>query len=294
MLAHLVAAELFRCSGKVESCQPFLVEQSCKLLSSIMDSEVPVILKAVCEALRICLPPLLSSSHASLGTDLLHQLMALHKSSYWLLKVELLQTLAVLDYAYLSLLDNTLPSHVLNDVALPLLGDTNPRVQSAVAAALAVLVAKVDLHHAPLHYSAQSHAQKMFVHLKTGPVQISLAGIGNVGTKWIPSAPYSLEHVVWRCYSLLGASGDQCAQRGALEVLCCLAEQYPPPTLPSLWGCSGSSCGLLEMVLQLIRGVCVCVCVYVCVCMWIPILLVCSRLMACMAGTHPHRAAETH
>ena len=254
VLAHLISSELLTFSGQIAACREPLILKSCSLLGTIMGNDSPVILKAACEALRICLPLLLSSSQPSLAIDLLNILLSLYGSSYWLLKVELLQTLAVIDYSILALLDPSIPLKVLNEVALSLLGDPDHRVRSAVADCLVQLVANIDLHSPPLLYAAQTHAQKSFGHLRTSLVQISLAGIGNVTTKMTPVTPSSLDHIVWRCYAMLGASGDPHSQRGALEVLCTLSESYPPPTLPSLWGCSGSKCSLLEMVLQLMRG----------------------------------------
>lgn len=263
IFAHLIAAELIRGSGDLSSCRADMIKQSCDLLEDIMGRDVAIIQKAVCESLRTCLPPLLSSSAQPLVSKLLHQLMKLHTSSYWLLKVELLQTLAVLDYSCLAMIDAGLPSSILNDVVFSLIGDSDHRVRSAVAACVVELVANVDLSHHPTLFAAHSLAQKTFGHLNTGSVNISLAGIGNVGAQLTPSTPSSLDHVVWRCTSLLGAAGDPYSQRGALEMCVCLAQRYPPPTFPALWGCTGSSCGLLELVLQLIRGVCMCVCLYV-------------------------------
>ena len=257
VLAHLVSTELLTFSGQIAACREPLILKSCNLLGAIMGSDSPVILKAACEALRVCLPLLLSSSQPSLAIDLLNILLSLHSSSYWLLKVELLQTLAVVDYSILALMEPSIPLKVLNEVALSLLSDPDHRVRSAVADCLVQLVANIDLHSPPLLYAAQTHAQKSFGHLRTSLVQISLAGIGNVTTKMTPVTPSSLDHIVWRCYAMLGVSGDPHSQRGALEVLCKLSESYPPPTLSSLWGCSGSKCSLLEMILQLMRGLCV-------------------------------------
>lgn len=57
----------------------------------------------------------------------MHKLLPLAESSYWLTKVELLQTLGCLDYTILPLYDKTLPEVVLNQVVFKLVGDSDFR-----------------------------------------------------------------------------------------------------------------------------------------------------------------------
>ena len=59
--------------------------------------------------------------------DILHKLLPFRESSYWLTKVELLQTLGCLDFTSLALLDSQLPEVVLNAVIFQLLGDVDHR-----------------------------------------------------------------------------------------------------------------------------------------------------------------------
>ena len=59
--------------------------------------------------------------------DVLKKLLPLSESSYWLTKVELLQTLGCLDFTILALQDNKLPENVLNGVVLKLLRDNDHR-----------------------------------------------------------------------------------------------------------------------------------------------------------------------
>lgn len=59
--------------------------------------------------------------------DVVHELMPLSESSYWLTKIELLQTLGCLDYTALSLYDNKLSENVLKQVIFKLIGDNDYR-----------------------------------------------------------------------------------------------------------------------------------------------------------------------
>ena len=54
-------------------------------------------------------------------------LLPFKNSSYWLTKVELLQTLACLDFTSLALGDSRLPSIVLKEAVMVLLGDPDHR-----------------------------------------------------------------------------------------------------------------------------------------------------------------------
>ena len=59
--------------------------------------------------------------------DIVHRLLPLGESSYWLTKVELLQTLSCLDYTILHLYDKTLPEKILNHMVFKLVGDSDYR-----------------------------------------------------------------------------------------------------------------------------------------------------------------------
>ena len=253
LLSCFIAAELRACDRNVSKCRP-LIAVACEKLYSILSSEVAVILKAACESLQLCLPLLLSSNHPNEGVNLLKKLMNLIDINYWLLKVELLQTLAVVDYAQLAVVEPSLLPLILEEVVFPLISDSDHRVRAAVCNTLTKLAKTLDQTDKPLPVLALQHVKKFFDHLHAKPIQLSLAGIGRTDSQVVPSIPSCLETIVWHCMVVLGSSQDQVGQKGALEVLCALSEEYPPPTLPNLWGVKCSECGLLEMVLQMSRG----------------------------------------
>lgn len=59
--------------------------------------------------------------------DIVHRLLPLGENSYWLTKVELLQTLGCLDYTILSLYDKKVCEVILNRVVFKLIGDSDYR-----------------------------------------------------------------------------------------------------------------------------------------------------------------------
>ena len=253
VLAQLIAAEIREKRGRFDQCRP-IVNQACDKISGILSSESPVVLKAACESLRVCLLPLLGSTHPNKAIELLERLMKLIDVNYWLLKVELLQTLAIINYAEVAIVKPSLLPKILEGVVIPLLSDTDYRVRTAVSTTLVQLAKSLDHTHSRMLSLGRQHSHLSYDHLRIVSSQLSLAGIGKVEAKTSPIIPYCLEHIVWRCSVLLGSSSDHWGQRGALEALCVLADEYPPPTLPGMWGVNGSDCGLLEMVLQLLRG----------------------------------------
>lgn len=253
LLACVIVAELKACNLTVDKCRPIAME-ACEKMDKILSSEVATILKSACEAIRLCLPLLLTSTHPHIGVKLLKKLMNLIDVNYWLLKVELLETLSVIDYAQLAVVEPSLLSKILEEVVFPLINDTDHRVRAAVSNALTQLAKSLDSTENPLQKLAVQHIKSSFSHLYVKPTELSLAGIQRIDSYTVPTIPTCLEVIVWYCMTLLGSSDDQTGQRGALEVLCRLSEEYPPPTLPSLWSVDGSQCGLLELLLQLYRG----------------------------------------
>ncbi len=253
LFSGVIVAELRAANLSYDNCRP-LVSVACDKLYDILSSEVATILKAACESLQLCLPLLLSSTRPNKGVKLLKKLMNLIEVNYWLLKVELLETLAVIDYAQLAIVDLSLLSQILNEVVFPLIRDTDHRVRTAVSNTLIHLAKTLDSTDKPLPLLAVQHVKTSFDHLYVKPTQLSLAGIGRTDSQVIPSIPTCLEIIVCHCMTILASTEDQIGQKGALEALCSLSVEYPPPTLPSLWGVNGSQCGLLELVLQLFRG----------------------------------------
>jgi len=73
-----------------------------------------------------------SRSFTCPAVTILYQLLPLCDSSYWLTKVELLQTLACLEFTSLAVTDNQLPHRVLKGIVFTLLADSDHRYACAV------------------------------------------------------------------------------------------------------------------------------------------------------------------
>uniref|UniRef100_A0A8C9ZP28 Huntingtin n=1 Tax=Sander lucioperca TaxID=283035 RepID=A0A8C9ZP28_SANLU len=77
------------------------------LLQKTLKDESSVTCKMACSAVRHCIMTVCSSTLSELGLQLLINLLALRDSSYWLVRTELLETLAEMDFRY------TMSSHIL-------------------------------------------------------------------------------------------------------------------------------------------------------------------------------------
>ncbi|XP_065183780.1 huntingtin-like isoform X1 [Sycon ciliatum] len=113
--------------------------------------------RMACIAVRTILPMLMDSRQALASLQLLQALLQLKSDTYWLVKAELLEIMGSLDYQLLHFLEsmrrqqptsvrlaaNSIQQQVLHAVVLPLLGDSDSRVQSCAAQTLVKLVSRL-------------------------------------------------------------------------------------------------------------------------------------------------------
>ncbi|KTG05765.1 hypothetical protein cypCar_00019048, partial [Cyprinus carpio] len=135
------------------------LENFVPLLQRSLKDESSVTCKMACAAVRHCIMALCSGSLSELGLQLLIDLLTLKDCSYWLVRTELLETLAEIDFRLVSFLERKteklhkgehhytgllrLQDRVLNDVVLYLLGDEDPRVRHVAANTISRLVPRL-------------------------------------------------------------------------------------------------------------------------------------------------------
>ena len=255
LMASLVSSELRAARGEASQCRP-LIDEACDLIQGTARDDTPVVLKALCEALQVCLPVMTSSSSPKRAIALLRSVLPLSSSPYWLTKVELLQTLSPVEYTSLAAADPTLPHIVLHGIVLPLLSDTDHRVRGAACEALVSLVPRLKLTPRWVLAHAQREAARAFSHLLSSTAQLTMAGIQDTKSKHRPEHPLCLDEVLDYLLHHLSCSLDQTLQKGCLEALHALVVHYPPATLPSAWGCDAlpTPCTALQLSLSLLTG----------------------------------------
>ncbi|KAM5271600.1 huntingtin [Ctenodactylus gundi] len=238
------------------------------LLQQALKDESSVTCKLACTAVRHCVMSLCSSSYSDLGLQLLVDLLALRKSSYWLVRTELLETFAEVDFRLVSFLETRaeslhrgahhytgllkLQERVLSDLVICLLGDEDARVRHAAAAALARLVPKLfyncDQGQAdPVVAVARDQSSvylKLLMHETQPPSRFSVSTITRIyrGYSLLPSITdvtmeNNLSRVIAAVSHELITSTTRALTFGCCEALCLLSATFPVCVWSLGWHC---------------------------------------------------------
>ena len=138
------------------------------------------------------------------------------ESSYWLTKVELLQTLGCLDFSVLAIFDRKITETILTSVVFQLVGDSDYRyvcmyetnaglilfcpycrVRSAACKCLVSLASSLTLDGNALSAHVLINSEKFFSYLSSTNIELSFAGISDALVKQITLSPIGLDHILW-------------------------------------------------------------------------------------------------
>uniref|UniRef100_H3C3K9 Huntingtin n=1 Tax=Tetraodon nigroviridis TaxID=99883 RepID=H3C3K9_TETNG len=247
------------------------------LLRKALKDESSVTCKMACSALRHCIMSLCSTL-SELGLQLLVHLLALKDSSYWLVRTELLETLAEMDFRLVNFLERKteslhkgdhhhtgrlqLQERVLNDVVISLLGDDDPRVRHVAAAAVSRLVSRLffdcDQGQAdPVVAIARDQSSvylQLLMHETQPPSQLTVSTItsrtyrgfnlsNNVADVTLEN---NLSRVVTAVSHAFTSSTSRALTFGCCEALCLLAANFPICTWTTGWHCGHTTASALE------------------------------------------------
>ncbi|XP_032540788.1 huntingtin isoform X1 [Chiroxiphia lanceolata] len=241
------------------------------LLQKTLKDESSVTCKLACTAVRHCIMSLCSSSYSELGLQLIVDLLTLKNSSYWLVRTELLETLAEVDFRLVSFLEGRteslhrgthhytgllkLQERVLDNVVICLLGDEDPRVRHVAAASLVRLVPKLfyncDQGQAdPVVAVARDQSSvylKLLMHETQPPSHFAVSTITRTyrGYNMMPSPTdvtmeNNLSRVIAAISHALTISTTRALTFGCCEALCLLSTTFPVCTWSVGWHCGVS------------------------------------------------------
>uniref|UniRef100_A0A8C6YA07 Huntingtin n=1 Tax=Naja naja TaxID=35670 RepID=A0A8C6YA07_NAJNA len=236
------------------------------LLQKSLKDESSVTCKLACIAVRHCIMSLCGSNHSSLGLQLLVDLLLLRNSSYWLVRTELLETVAEIDFRLIQFLEERdsnlhrgdhhymgllkLQDRVLKEVVISLLGDEDPRVRRVAAAALVRLVPKLysscDAGQAdPVVALAKEQSSiylKLLMHETPPTSQFAVSTITRTyrGYNLMPSpadvtVENNLSRVVSAVSHALTTSPSRSLTFGCCEALCLLSSSFSVFATHSPW-----------------------------------------------------------
>lgn len=241
------------------------------LLQKTLKDESSVTCKLACTAVRHCIMSLCSSSYSELGLQLIVDLLTLKNSSYWLVRTELLETLAEVDFRLVSFLEGKTDSlhrgvhhytgllkiqeRVLNDVVICLLGDEDPRVRHVAAASLMRLVPKlfyncdqgqadpvvaVARDQSGVYLKLLMHETQPPSHFAVSTITRTYRGYSMLQNPTDVTMENNLSRVVAAISHALTISTTRSLTFGCCEALCLLSTTFPVCTWTVGWHCGVS------------------------------------------------------
>ncbi|XP_036790017.1 huntingtin isoform X6 [Oncorhynchus mykiss] len=238
------------------------------VLQNTLKDESSVTCKMACSAVRHCIMTLCSSTLSELGLHLLVDLLTLKDCSYWLVRTELLETLAEIDFRLVNFLEKRteslhkgehhytgllrLQERVLNGVVIHLLGDEDPRVRHIAAATVSRLVSvlfyECDQGQAdPVVAIARDQSSvylQLLMHETLPPSHFTVSTITRTYRGYNLSQGVSdvtvennLSRVVSAVSHALTSSTSRALTFGCCEALHLLTTTYPACTWSTGWHC---------------------------------------------------------
>ncbi|XP_058157313.1 huntingtin isoform X2 [Dasypus novemcinctus] len=261
-------AEEWMCTVRSLTGSTFSLVDCIPLLQKTLKDESSVTCKLACTAVRHCVMSLCSSSFSELGLQLIIDVLTLRNSSYWLVRTELLETVAEIDFRLVSFLEARaenlrrgthhytgllkLQERVLSNVVIYLLGDEDPRVRHVAAASLTRLVPKLfykcDQGQAdPVVAVARDQSSvylKLLMHETQPPSHFSVSTITRIyrGYNLLPSitdvaVENNLSRVIAAVSQELIPSTARARTFGCCEALCLLSTAFPVCVWSLGWHC---------------------------------------------------------
>ncbi|XP_072857095.2 huntingtin isoform X2 [Pogona vitticeps] len=253
---------------RVSTGNKFSLVDCIPLLQKSLQDESSVTCKLACTAVRHCITSLCNSNYSALGLKLMVDLLTLRNSSYWLVRTELLETLAEIDFRLINFLEGRannlhrgshhytgllkLQDRVLKDVVISLLGDEDPRVRHIAATTLVRLVPKLfyncDQGQAdPVVAMARDQSSvylKLLMH-ETQPasqfaastVTRTYRGYSMVQSPTDVTMENNLSRVISAVSHALTTSSSRSLTFGCCEALCLLSTSFPVCTWNVGWHC---------------------------------------------------------
>ncbi|XP_074848498.1 huntingtin isoform X2 [Carettochelys insculpta] len=256
---------------------PFSLVDCIPLLQKTLKDESSVTCKLACAAVRHCIMSLCSSSYSELGLQLIVDLLTLKNSSYWLVRTELLETLAEIDFRLVSFLEGKadnlhrgahhytgllkLQDRVLNNVVIYLLGDEDPRVRHIAAAALMRLVPKlfyscdqgqadpvvaVARDQSSVYLKLLMHETQPPSHFAVSTITRTYRGYNMMQSPTDVTIENNLSRVISGVSHALTTSATRALTFGCCEALCLLSTTFPVCTWTVGWHCGVSQLSPLE------------------------------------------------
>ncbi|KAG7458857.1 hypothetical protein MATL_G00225080 [Megalops atlanticus] len=253
---------------KSSTGNPISLVDCVPLLQRSLKDESSVTCKMACLAVRHCIMALCNSSFGELGLQLVIDLLALRDCSYWLVRTELLETLAEMDFRLVSFLERKteslhkgehhytrllkLQDRVLNDVVIHFLGDEDPRVRHAAAATVSRLIPRlfydcdqgqadpvvaIARDQSSVHLQLLMHETQPPSHFTVSTITRTYRGYNIPQSASDVTVENNLSRVITAVSHALASSTSRALTFGCCEALCLLSSAFPVCTWSVGWHC---------------------------------------------------------
>ncbi|XP_078717925.1 huntingtin isoform X2 [Lampetra fluviatilis] len=247
---------------------PAELEDVVRPLHLALKDSSSVTCRLACVGVRHCVMQLCNSKQSGLGLTLLSALLHLHDNSYWLVRTELMDTVADIDFRLIAFLEKNVGCHSgcdekseerLQDRAvasiLRLLSDEDGRVRHAAAASLSRLVPNLffecdQAQSDPVVAIARAHTAsclELLVHENSAPPRYYAPGAATAaacpyrGYETSCTANATLENNLSRIITAISTALNRSKSRhlkfGCCEALYLLSAAYPVSMWSNGWHC---------------------------------------------------------
>ncbi|TRY87598.1 hypothetical protein DNTS_005987 [Danionella cerebrum] len=254
------------------------LENLVPVLRRSLKDESSVTCKMGCAAVRHCIMALCNGNFSELGLQLLIDLLTLKDCSYWLVRNELLETLAEIDFRLIHFLERKtvklhkgehhytgllrLQDRVVNDVVLYLLGDEDPRVRHVAANTIGRLVPRLfyecdQAQTDPVVAIARDQSSvylQLLMHETQPPSQFTVSTITrtyrgfNVGQSSADvTVENSLSRIITAISHALTSSTSRAMTFGCCEALYLLSNTFPACNWSTGWHCGFVSSSVFHL-----------------------------------------------
>ncbi|XP_067838539.1 huntingtin isoform X1 [Heptranchias perlo] len=244
------------------------LEDCVPLLQKTLKDKSSVTCKLACAAVRHCITSLCNSSYSELGLQLTIDLLTLKNNSYWLVRTELLETLAEMDFRLAGFLERKtvelhrgqhhytgmlkLQERAVNDVIINLLGDEDPRVRHVAATTLVRLIPRlffdcdqgqsdpvvaIARDQSSAYLQLLMHETQSPSHFAVSTITRTYRGFNISQSTTDVTIENNLSRIITAVSHALTSSTSRALILGCCEVLCLLSLNYPVCNWSIGWHC---------------------------------------------------------
>ncbi|KAJ8026358.1 Huntingtin [Holothuria leucospilota] len=245
--------------------EPLRLDVLVGMLKNSLQDESSITIRYTCQAIKLCISDIFLSSYDYLGADLTYDLLEVGNSTYWLVQVELLDVISLLNFRLLNFIESQQKLHsshlikseriqelLFDEVVIPLLGSDDSRVRTKAAETIIKIVPKLYYADDMVHSDAVPAMAREQVRVGLGDIIQELPNYSQLPTVTMQDLSLfqegntadenELEGAISRIINMLlqrlNGQCDKFLMIGIIQTLCLLGYEYSAFVYPSPWSCA--------------------------------------------------------